>query len=273
MILWIASYPKSGNTWVRSLITTYLYSENGEFNFDLLDKIPKFTQDKYFTPLVDLNSLKEDSLKISQYWLPAQLRINLNGEINFFKTHNACVSYNNKWFTDEKNTAGYIYVVRDPRAVACSNASHLNYTIEESVNDLIDENLVGYNGNYKLAEIPSSWKLNYLSWKKRKKYNGIIVRYEDLFDNTEEEFKKILIFIKKFIKIDIDQKKLSKVVKTCNFSNMKVLEDKYGFKEAEKNKFFRKGTKNSWQNELNENLKKKIEINFKDEMVQLGYLK
>ncbi len=54
---------------------------------------------------------------------------------------------------------------------------------------------------------------------------------------------------------------------------MKVLEDKYGFKEAEKNRFFRKGTKNSWQNELKENLKKKIEINFKDEMVQLGYLK
>ena len=37
MILWIASYPKSGNTWIRALISTYLYSESGDFNFSLLD--------------------------------------------------------------------------------------------------------------------------------------------------------------------------------------------------------------------------------------------
>ena len=63
MILWIASYPKSGNTWVRALVSTYLYSDKAEFSFDLLNKIPKFIQDKYIAPLVDLAELKKGSSK------------------------------------------------------------------------------------------------------------------------------------------------------------------------------------------------------------------
>ena len=280
MIIWISSYPKSGNTWVRSLIATYLYSKKGEFNFSLLNKIPKFTQDKYFSPLVNLSQLKEDSLKISQYWLPAQLRINLNNEVNFFKTHNACVSYKNKWFTDEKNTVGYIYIVRDPRAVACSNASHLNYTLDESVNDLLDENLIGYNGNNKLAEISSSWKINYLSWKKKKKYNGIIIKYEDLIDNTENEFKKILTFLKNSFQnygytepsIPNNEEKILKSINSCKFSKLREMEDIHGFSESTNNKFFRVGTKDSWKKELSAKLKTKIEESFKEEMLELGYL-
>ena len=77
MILWIASYPKSGNTWIRALISTYLYSESGDFNFSLLEKIPKFVQDKYFSPLIKLEELRKDPLKITEYWKDAQSRINL----------------------------------------------------------------------------------------------------------------------------------------------------------------------------------------------------
>jgi len=170
MIIWIASYPKSGNTWIRSLVSSYLYSNNGEFNFDMLRKIPKFTQTKYFSSVANLEKLKKNPIKINEYWKDAQLKINLDKEIKFFKTHNACVSYNNNWFTDEINTAGYIYIVRDPRAVACSLAAHSTYTIDKSVDELLEDSTIGFNGKYRLAEISSSWKINYLSWKKKKKF-------------------------------------------------------------------------------------------------------
>ena len=78
------------------------------------------------------------------------------------------MSYKNRWFTDENNTAGYVYVVRDPRSIACSLASHSKISIEQAVNDLLNENNMGLNGPYKLAELPGSWKINYLYWKKKK---------------------------------------------------------------------------------------------------------
>ena len=95
MIVWIASYPKSGNTWVRALISTYLYSDKGEFNFNLLNKIHKFTQEKFISPLANLDELKKDPLKITEHWKSAQLRINLDNQIKFVKS-NAIVLANGK---------------------------------------------------------------------------------------------------------------------------------------------------------------------------------
>ena len=272
MIIWIASYPKSGNTWIRSLVSSYLYSNNGEFNFDMLRKIPKFTQTKYFSSVANLEKLKKNPIKINEYWKDAQLKINLDKEIKFFKTHNACVSYNNNWFTDEINTAGYIYIVRDPRAVACSLAAHSTYTIDKSVDELLEDSTIGFNGKYRLAEISSSWKINYLSWKKKKKFKGLVIKYEDLVNNTPNEFKKILIFLKEKINIEIEEKKILKCVDSCKFSNLTKMEDLNGFIESTTNKFFRKGKIDSWKNDLNEDLRKKIEVNFKDEMLELGYI-
>ena len=272
MILWIASYPKSGNTWVRALISTYLYSKDEKFSFDLLRNIPKFIQEKYISNLIDLKELKKEPLKISEYWKDAQSRINLNNKINFLKTHNACVAYKDKWFTDETNTIGYIYIVRDPRAIACSLTSHSEISQEKAVNELLNENHIGYNGPNKLAEIPGSWKINYLSWSKKKKFNGIVIKFEDLIDNPEKEFKKILIFLSNIIPVAIDKKKIEKTISFCKFSNLEKMENLYGFEEAQKNKFFRKGKKDSWKHELISDFRKKIEENFQNEMKDLGYL-
>ena len=104
MIIWVASYPKSGNTWMRALITSYLYSQNGNFNFDLLSNIPLFTQDKYFSPVVNLEEIKSNPLKIVEYWSLVQSRVNLNNKIKFFKTHNACAIIKKKWkFMNRRN--------------------------------------------------------------------------------------------------------------------------------------------------------------------------
>ena len=74
MIVWIASYPKNGNTWVRSLLSTYLYSDDGIFNFALLKKIKQFPSKQYFEFfLKDFTDIK----KVSNHWIAAQDRINL----------------------------------------------------------------------------------------------------------------------------------------------------------------------------------------------------
>ena len=105
MIIWLASYPKSGNTWLRSLLSGYFFSKNGSFNFDLLRNIDQFPSSPYFEKYKDL-FLKPEST--SKYWLEEQIRINSDKKLRFFKTHNALCKINNNRFTDEQNTLGAV---------------------------------------------------------------------------------------------------------------------------------------------------------------------
>ena len=273
MIFWIASYPKSGNTWIRAFLTTYIFSQNDNFNFELLKKIPIFPNKKQIRELVDVNDLKKNILDISKYWIPAQQKLNLDKSIKFFKTHTACVAHDGRWFTDENNSIGYIYVVRDPRSVACSYAKYANTPIDNVVRTMVNPNSFGTNQDDIIADIWSSWKINYLSWKKEKKFKGIIVKYEDLLTDPFNEFKNILLFLRDFYKMDIIEDKIKSCIASCELNRLKKLEEKSGFSESiYGNKFFRKGEKDEWEKVLPVKLKKQIESAFKDEMIELDYL-
>ena len=106
MIVWIASYPKSGNTWLRSLLSSYLYTNDGTFNFDLLRKIQQFPSKPYFRFfLKDFQDIK----KVSNYWIAAQDRINLlNDGLTFMKTHSALCTLENNPFTNKSNKFTFI---------------------------------------------------------------------------------------------------------------------------------------------------------------------
>ena len=126
MILWLASYPKSGNTWLRLLISNYLWPESTNI-FDNLEYIPKFPKKNYFEGIVDEESLKKDPLEVFKYFIPAQEIINKNNELKILKTHNFAGSIKGYPFTNSKNSSGAIYIVRDPRSVVVSNAHHNDY--------------------------------------------------------------------------------------------------------------------------------------------------
>ena len=172
MIIWIASYPRSGNTWIRALISTYLFSEKENKVFENIKKIINFPNINQFKGIFEINEFSKEELKdkkkfeISKYWISAQEKINLNKEITFLKTHNFGGSLEGNDFSNSENTLGVIYLVRDPRSVAVSNAYHNNISFDKSVDDLLDEKIFATNdGN--LLEFRSSWKVNYLSWKNR----------------------------------------------------------------------------------------------------------
>ena len=122
MIIWLASYPKSGNTWVRSLLSAYYYSENGNFSFDLLKNIGVYPQKKYF------NKKIEKPGEINSYWDISQKKIINQKKIIFLKTHNSLLALDGKNFTKPEYTLGIIYVVRDPRNVITSLKNHYDLT-------------------------------------------------------------------------------------------------------------------------------------------------
>ena len=283
MIIWIASYPKSGNTWVRSLLSTYLYTEDGNFNFNLLKKILKFPSKKYLKYfLEDFSNIK----KVSEYWIAAQERINLHNENKniFLKTHSALCTLEKNAFTNKKNTKAVIYIVRDPRNVITSVGNYYSMNIEESYNFMIDNNKIltsdKWGGdNFGISEVLGSWSEHYKSWKNINFAPILKIKYEDLITDAEKCLIKIINFLQKFTEIKIDKKKISKTVESCNFENLRKMEKNEGFFEAayseklnKKVDFFNLGRKNNWKNLLNQKMDKKIREKFHEEMMELNYI-
>jgi len=281
MIVWIASYPKSGNTWIRSLLTSYLYSNDGLFNFDLLKKINQFPSPQYFKFfLKDFTNIK----KVSDFWIAAQERINLfNQDITFLKTHSALCKLENNAFTNKANTKGVIYIVRDPRNVITSFSHHYSMNIEKSFNFMTDKSnmLVGseWGGkNFGIATILGNWSEHYKSWKNLKIAPILIIKYEDLLNDPKNSFIKIIKFLSQFMKIEINEKKITNTINSCSFDNLSQKEKSEGFEEAmtspqkEKINFFYLGKKNNWENLLDAKIEKKISKIFNDEMRELKYL-
>jgi hypothetical protein len=280
MIVWIASYPKSGNTWVRSLLSSYLYSNDGIFNFDLLKEIRQFPSKSFFnTFLNDFSDIK----KVSNFWIAAQDKINLiKDKTTFLKTHSSLCTLENNPFTNKINTKAIIYIVRDPRNLITSISNHYSQTQEESFNFMINKNKMimddDWGGkDFGVATVLGSWVDHYKSWTNTKIAPLIVIKYEDLINDTINTFEKILNFLNKLIDIKIDKKKITNVVGSCEFEILSNKEKKEGFFESiskndKKVSFFFLGKKNNWKDLLNPEIEKKIRSTFQNEMLQLKYI-
>ena len=279
MIIWLASYPKSGNTWVRHFLASLIYSNQGKDGLEKLGFImqyPKRDQfEKLVTDLDDFNQIKKN-------WINSQNLINSDNKLTIFKTHHILCSLGNDNFTDKKNTLGAIYIVRDPRNVISSILYHFNLSnTEEALNFIQRENTfignVKNKVNYPLHTLIGSWKTNYNSWKFFGK-NFLLVKYEDLILNPNTEFKRIANFITNITNIKFSEEQIKKGIDESSFENLQKLEDKNGFIESIKDlknkrkKFFNLGPGNNWKKILDKKFVNEIENSFKDEMKELGYI-
>ena len=195
MIIWIASYPKSGNTWIRSLLSAYLFSKDGKFSFKLLKNIDRFSVKNSIPEIISDSNYQ---LKISKYWISTQKAINQDEKIHFLKTHNALCTIGSNKFTDRFNTKAVIYVVRDPRNLITSLAHHYEMNLEGAFSFLINKRKIIFPQSLardnKLKNRPedfnflTDWSGHYISWKNINFCPIKIIKYEDLMFDTESIF-------------------------------------------------------------------------------------
>ena len=280
MIIWLASYPKSGNTWVRHFLASLIYSNQGKTGLEKLGFIMQYPKRDQFEKLVtnfdDFNQIKKN-------WINSQNLINSENKLSIFKTHHVLCSLGKDNFTDEKNTLGAIYIVRDPRNVISSILYHFNLSnTEEALNFIQREDMfignVKNKFNYPLHTLIGSWKTNYNSWKFFGK-NFLLVKYEDLILNPNTEFKRIANYITNTTNIKFSEEQIKKGVDESSFENLRKFEDKNGFiesikdpKNKKRKKFFNLGPRNNWKKNLDKEFVYEIENSFKDEMKELGYI-
>ena len=279
MFIWLASYPKSGNTLIRSLLSAYFFSKNGNFNFELLKNIKQFPIKELFLKYgVDIKNEKE----VIRNYIPIQKFINIKNSIQFLKTHSYLFNIENNPFTKLEYTLGVIYIVRDPRNVVLSSSNHSSQSHEKSAEDLIKGRELRDKDKEDITVYPGTWAGNFNSWKSFKTVNKyMLIKYEDLIREKDKIFYEILRFIHnlKNVEFVLDKKKFNNVLENTNFDQMQKLESENGFVESmndkktgNKVKFFNLGEKTSWKNSLKTSIKNQIENEFKKEMKELGYL-
>ena len=282
MIIWLASYPKSGNTWVRSLISSYYYSKNS-FQFSDLKNIPNFSVGNFISE----PSMLKNNMDVVEQWLNVQKSITKKKRNTFFKTHNACVSINNNLFTNNDYSSGCIYIVRDPRNVITSYKNFENVSYGKILNQMTNREGVLFahrdfetKFGFKGFEFIGSWADNYNTWVKNKLAIPVhLVKYENLVKNTIGELKKILEFIGKCQNLQnfkFDLEKAQKSIEDTSFDSLSKMENLEGFDEVSQRekdtKFFNMGERNNWNETLPKNIKEKIEEIFRNEMWELGYI-
>ena len=277
MIIWIASYPKSGNTWMRLFLKSYFNPPNKKFSLNRQKDDPFLIQTFPTEGRFDELKIKyDDFFELSKNWINLQSLINLNNKINYLKTHNAMCTIKNNKFTNVDNTLGAIYIVRDPRDVLVSYSSYIDKSIDETLKILVSDDSYEY-GNFKDKDyrksLMGSWSSHYNSWKNYKSKKTIIVKYEDMVNKSNSTFLKVLNYLEKINKFEIDNNKISQAIKETSFENLKRLEASEGFKSnMSNNPFFRKGRVGDWKDKLTKNQREKVEEFFRAEMIELGYL-
>jgi len=218
-------------------------------------------------------------LETSKYWIKAQEELNKNKKLKFFKTHNAFCTINGNAFTNEVNTAGCIYVVRDPRDVIVSASKYYDLSHDETKNNMFNEkmDLINNMKGSPFNTFLGSWPNHYNSWTKNCK-NVLLIKYENLIENKENEIRRIISFLNKFVKISFDEKKIINCIESSSFQNMKIMDQKGLFPENSKdfqgNKipFFSSGKKGNWRGVLNDKIVSQIEKKFQKEMLELNYI-
>lgn len=284
MIFWIASYPKSGNTWIRTVISSYFYSQDGIYDENLIKKIDQFPTRKYFKDFDYDKKIVGDTTK---FWLKAQEKINIDNNLKFFKTHNIFGKINGYDFTNSENSIGGVYIVRDPRNVITSIKNHYGLDDDRAIKWMTNNNNYIYDVErvkevgYGDFQFISSWDINYTSWKIQRKVPIKFVKYEDLVSQTYSVFFEIIEFINKITNNSdkINKSKLKNSINSTSFEKLKQREKNYGFSEAvssittnQKITFFNLGPKNDWKKLLNEELKNKISKVFEKNLKELSYV-
>ena len=267
-IHWLASFPKSGNTGVRSLHYAYQY---GSISLQQMkghvdrDQIPPAW---FAASPIPWGFLTGDQKILLRYpALMVLMSMNVQPTV-IVKTHCANVKLNSVELIPEELTTSSIYLVRDPRDVCISYAHHMGIEIDDSIERMASVGCALDMGSTGIVQATGSWSLNVQSWHESGHFKREVIRYEDLQDNPTYELKRIIEHI---YKEDADILRVRRAVELCEFEKLKKLEQQNGFQEATKHgEFFRKG-KSTWKEVLTPEQVASIETTHGEWMCKLGY--
>jgi len=275
-IIWLASYPKSGNTWFRVFLTNLLSNSDTPANINDLAETSISSSRKIFDDYTGLSSAdltfeEIDRLRPDVYRMQSEE----SNELLFKKVHDQyyLVDDQQPLFPSEISK-GSIYFIRNPLDVLVSFAYHSARPVEKMIGALNNSTYAFCDKNTKLQnqlrQILGSWSDHVQSWTEQQAIPVHVIRYEDMVLNTFETFSKAV----QFIGLNKTDDEIQNAIQKSDFNVLSGQEKESGFKEKmiKSKSFFRKGKIGDWKNHVDESIKNEIIKNHQTIMKQYGYL-
>jgi hypothetical protein len=276
-LVWLASYPKSGNTWTRAFLSNLAWILEGEpSNLDV-NSIDRFTVGENFTKHYTARLGFEPAATEEHRKQIAALRSTVQQEdiadkyegLVFVKTHHALVIDRGYPTINFAVTAGAIYVVRNPLDVAISLSHHVNTTIDQAI-DAMGEYAETAVTKHRVHEVWDSWSNHVLSWTHKPHRAIYVMRYEDMLSVPEKTFGALV----EHLLLNATPEQIRRAIEQTSFDKLKNQEEEKGFKEKPKHaeRFFREGRAGQWKEILTPNQVDRIVTDHGEQMARFGYL-
>lgn len=272
-LLWIASYPKSGNTWVRAFLQNYIRDGAEPQNInDLMALTTGESAASRYAPF-DPRPASRYSIADVQRMRPLVHRAMAAARpgITFAKTHNALLVVAGVQTITKEVTAGCIYILRDPRDVAVSFSHHLGISLDRTIAFMADPEAATGGTDDTVYVRLATWSAHVHFWTRRPHPTLHVMRYEDIRAAPEAAFAGLI----RFLGSEPEPARLARAVGFSDFKTLRAQEDAHGFIEqpaASREAFFRQGMAGLWRDVLSAAQAARIERDHGEIMRRFGYL-
>jgi aryl sulfotransferase len=274
-IYWLASYPKSGNTWFRIVLANLLKESDepvdlNDIHTGMIASCRSWMEDALGVDTGDLSHDELDVLRPQVYrWYSEQI-----DSPKYHKIHDACSVENKTPLVPAEGCLGALYFIRNPLDVAISFANHSACTIDEAIQMMGNPQFALCNSKRRqvsqLRQWLLSWSMHVNSWAQAKDIHRLVIRYEDMKATPHETFSKAL----HFLQIHPSETDLERALANAHIDKLQQQEEESGFCEKPFNvtRFFRKGIVGDWENTLTEAQIAQIIADHGSVMQTYGYL-
>lgn len=271
-LIWLASYPKSGNTWLRVFFANYLFNRTEPFPINDLWKMSHGDgMGRYYAQIAGRSHEELTEPEVIRLRPKMLQGIAGNGaDMNFVKTHNQQVKMDGINLMPRGLTRSAIYVVRNPLDMVLSYASHYGLTLDDAIEAIAAPYNCSPPHKGSVAQYQGKWSDHVKTWLKTRDFPVHLMRYEDMKADPEACFADVL----KFLKVPVDMDRVRRATEFSSFKTLKTLETADGFNERSGNAlaFFRKGAVEEWREKLTQTQIDRIRETQESGMKRVGYL-
>ncbi|MGH7023793.1 MAG: sulfotransferase domain-containing protein [Caulobacteraceae bacterium] len=274
-IVWLASYPKSGNTWTRTFLHNLLGLMEGDQGEHDINEINEFTTwdlaAKRYEPILGKSVLEAERAEIAaaRPLVQAEIAAQTDG-LSLVKTHHALVMDRGQPTLNFAVTTGAVYLVRNPLDIAVSFAHHMGTSIDVAIAQMGQKGLETAVTEKSVYEVYGSWSEHVRSWTAKPHRAVIVARYEDMLADPFTAFSGIARHL--LLRAGLDQ--IDEAIARSSFDRLKAQEDARGFREKPESseRFFREGKAGGWRKRLSRRQIRQIVRDHRAEMARFGYL-